>query len=313
MPKNPKLTGILAAVSANIIFGAAFPFTKFLFDANISYYAMLSWRFLFACAAMGLLAVFGVFRLRFRGKKIIKLLPIALCEPCLYFIFESYGIDRTTAAESSAIIATIPIGVMLASFFFLREKIRPLQILAVIVSVAGVIVMLVGGSFDASFSIAGYLFLFAAVAAAVFYNIGVRRVIDEFSSVEITFATTVAGMLFFNGIALVRYGLFERDMSPMLLPFATQDRAMILASILFLAFASSIAAFILINISIARIGPTRASTFAGFTALVSVVGGMLFIGERLSLIKLAGIALVVLGVYGANRRTKPKEPEIQAL
>ena len=38
---------------------------------------------------------------------------LALCEPCLYFVFEGYAIQYTTASQAGMIVATLPLAVML--------------------------------------------------------------------------------------------------------------------------------------------------------------------------------------------------------
>lgn len=298
--KNTMTRGISAAIAANMMFGAAFPFTKFIFDAGISYYTMLSWRFLTAFVIMGLLGLTGILKINLRGKRVLRLIPVVLCEPCIYFIVESFGIDLTTASESAAIIALIPIGVIALSRLILKEKTGAPVTAAILLSVAGVIMIVAAGSFSLSFNIAGYLFLFAAVAAAAFYNIGVRKVSDEFTGTEIAFAATIGGSVLFSAAALIKHGFADGDLSQLLTVFHGSNVTLNIISMLFLTVMSSIMGFILINYAIASIGPARTSSFSGITTLVSVAGGMLFLRERPSPLQLCGMAVVIFAVWAAN-------------
>ena len=52
------------------------------------------------------------------------LLLLALCEPCLYFIFESYALTYTTASEAGMVTSLQPIIVAVAAFYFLKEQLH---------------------------------------------------------------------------------------------------------------------------------------------------------------------------------------------
>ena len=63
-----------------------------------------------------------------RKKDIPIFLLLALCEPFIYFIFETYGLKETGSPTISAmVIATIPIFSIAAGLFFFKEKINAIQ------------------------------------------------------------------------------------------------------------------------------------------------------------------------------------------
>ena len=57
----------------------------------------------------------GVIHIDYKTKKPWPLLRMTLYLPAAYFIFETYGIELTSASESGTIIACIPIFTVLAS------------------------------------------------------------------------------------------------------------------------------------------------------------------------------------------------------
>ena len=63
---------------------------------------------------------------------------MALCEPCLYFIFEAKAVENTTASQAGLITAMLPILVMVAAAIFLKERIGARSWLGATVAVGGV-------------------------------------------------------------------------------------------------------------------------------------------------------------------------------
>jgi drug/metabolite transporter (DMT)-like permease len=295
--RKKNITGMAAAFGGNIIFGFTFVFTKQILNAGMSPYALLSWRFAIASLTLALLSTCGVFKMRLRGKRLLRLLPVSLAEPCLYFVCESYGIARTTASESGTIIAFIPIAVLILSRLIFKERHTRGQFIGVLLSVIGIICVVLSGGFSASFSLSGYILLFGAVISASFYNIGVRWLGNEFNTAEITFGTNVLGLLFF-GLLGCGEGLLKGDFAGMwLLPLYNPQ---VLTNILLLALGASIGAFMMVIYAIGAIGPTRSSSFAGITTITSIVFGLLLLGERMLPWQLIGAAMIIVGVWGAN-------------
>ncbi|MCL2496860.1 MAG: DMT family transporter [Clostridiales bacterium] len=303
--QKKSILGMAAAMSGNIIFGFTFVFTKHILNAGMSAYALLSWRLVIATLTMLALAACGVLKINFKGKKPLRLLPLGLCEPCLYFICESIGIARTTASESGTIIAFIPICVLLFSRLVFKERHTTGQFIGVLLSVTGIICVVSAGGLSASLSVSGYACLFGAVIIAGFYNMGVRRLVGEFSSAEITFGTNIMGLVFFVLLAGGE-GLIKGHAAVMwLLPI--QD-PLILLYIILLAVGASAGAFMLIIYAISKIGPTRSSSFAGFSTITSILFGLIILGERMLTWQIAGAALIIAGVWGANHFARHAPP-----
>jgi drug/metabolite transporter (DMT)-like permease len=310
--RKKNVGGMAAAIGGNIIFGFTFVFTKQVLNAGMPPYALLAWRLIIASAVMAILAACGVFKLRFKGKRLLRLLPVGLAEPCLYFVGESYGIARTTASESGTIIALIPIAVLILARLILKERPTRGQFCGVLLSVIGVICVVLAGGFSARFSLSGYALLFGAVITASFYNIGVRRAGNEFNSAEITFGTNMLGLLFFTLLACGE-GLMKGNLAAAwLLPFHNPQ---VLQNILLLALGASIGAFMLVIFAIGVIGPTRSSSFAAITTMTSILFGAMLLNERLLPWQLAGAAMIIAGVWAANHfvaQVLPREAEKSA-
>ena len=73
------------------------------------------------------------------------------------------------------------------------------------------------------------------------------------------------------------------------------------ASIGYLSIVSSIAAFMLYNYSTTVISTVRSASFSNIITVVSVLAGILILGEFLSIPQLICCVLIVIGVLGVNR------------
>ena len=109
----------------------------------------------------------------------------------------------TTSGFSSVMISLIPVVSMLSGIFFLKEVPSLLQYCFTALSVLGVTVMTLSSKADGTVSLLGILLLFGAVISSVAYNIMSRKISDEFSPLERTYAMTLIGMLIFVFIAVV--------------------------------------------------------------------------------------------------------------
>ena len=103
--------GVLAALGTEALYAFSFVFTK---DAvgRVSPLTLLGWRFVVAFAALLLLMLFRVVRVRVTRATLAALLVLALLQPVLYYVGETVGV-RTTASESAIIIASIPVVTLL--------------------------------------------------------------------------------------------------------------------------------------------------------------------------------------------------------
>jgi len=121
-------------------------------------------------------------------KNHLSLAAIACFEPGIYFIFETAGIQRTSASSASIIIAAVPAVVALAAAVFLNEKISLKSWIGIILSISGVFLLTLfeNGTGGSSSNLIGNLFVFLAVLSAAAYMIIVRKVATGLSTLQIT-------------------------------------------------------------------------------------------------------------------------------
>ena len=129
-----------------------------------------------------------------------------------------------------------------------------------------------------------------------FYSVFVEKAAD-FTEAEITYIQLCAGALVFVVIALIKSFANNTTAELIALPF---DNIHFLIAVLYQGIGCSILAFFMSNAAITRIGVNCASSFIGASTVVSILAGMLILGEPFSLIQLAGAIIIIAGIYIAN-------------
>ena len=83
---------------------------------------ILALRWTLASVIFACLIGAGRIRINLRGKNMKFLLLTGLTEPCIYSVFEIYGLKYSSASISSIFIATIPCATLLVSILFFHKK-----------------------------------------------------------------------------------------------------------------------------------------------------------------------------------------------
>ena len=291
---------MLAAVLGNCIWGFSFLFTKLgLRDAEPT--ALLFWRFLFAVIALNIVALRQKASLRLKGKPWPKLMLMGLCEPVLYFLFESHGILNSTATFSGVMIALIPIMALLMAALFMKEIPTLRQVLFSVLSVAGVVVLsLEQTGSGGSTSILGVLLLLGAVISGAAYTMLSRLSSREFSAFSRTYWMFTEGFVFFTLLALIQYrGNFAALLEPM-------RHWNFVLSALFLGLASSVTGYFLINYSATYLPVAQMTAFVNITTLVSIFAGVVLLREKATAVLPLASAAILVGVWGVQTYTRER-------
>ena len=223
-------------------------------------------------------------------------------EPGLYFVFETIGLQHTTAPKAALIIALTPIAVMLFAFLFLGERSSPWSLLGIVMSLAGIAV-LIGGDKQFHWALGGHLLgdllILGAVISAALYIVCARDLGRTHSALEITSMQTLYGALFY----LVPF-LLE---SPNIQWSAVSGRS--LGAVAYLTVFATFGAFLCYNYGLTKVAASRASVFINGIPVVTAIGAWLLLGEKLTMIQATGGFLVLLGVYLANLPGSQTEPQ----
>ena len=305
---NRRTAALLAVIGGNTIFGFSFIFSKLALQITMPS-ILIAARFLTAFALLNIIAFAGrririsdgqggsrpLVRFSLRGKPVRDILLLALFQPILYFLCESYGIVFTSASFAGTIIAVIPIAGVVADVVIMHSPISPKQIICAVLSAAGVAVTTIGAEGMRSSALGLLLLMGAVVSGALFYVFS-KRSGGHYNPLEQTYVMFAMGSLVYVIFAAVQC----RGEFPRLVGEAFSE-PMFLIGVLYLAVLSSVAAFILLNYGTVRVTVSEASIFANLTTVISIIAGVVFLHESFTLFQAAGAAIIVASVYAASR------------
>lgn len=284
-----------AAFASNFIFGFSFLFSNIaLRYATPS--VLLALRFVFAFVILNILALLGIIKISFKGKRLRGVIFMGLMQPVAYFYCESYGIMNSSATFAAVMIALVPIGAMLYSALFMKETPTFLQFVFGVISVAGVILISGGGG---GATPKGVILLIGAIAAAVGFNAASRKSAADFSAFERTYIMfAVASVVFTAAAVMENRGNIAALCAPLQNP-------QFLIAIFYLGVLSSVAAFGLINYANTHLPISRTTVFSNVITVVSIFAGIVILRDTdLSLGNILFSAMIIAGIWGVQHFAK---------
>lgn len=216
------------------------------------------------------------------------LLFMALCEPCLYFIFEAKAVENTTASQAGMITAMLPILVMIAAALILKERVSGRAWVGAIIAVTGVCWLTLSSAptVDAPNPLLGNSLELLAMLCATGYTIALKALTERYTPFFLTALQAFTGCFFYF---------------PMLfLPSTRQPDAFHLApglAVLYLGAVITLGAYGLYNYGLKHVPANKAASFVNLIPIFSVFLGWLLLGETLTSIQAIAGGIIMAGVY----------------
>ncbi len=279
---------------AMTFWGASFVFIKIVYKYT-GPITMIFSRLIIASIILMTIYVINKKREKIDKKDYLLFFVMGFTEPFLYFIGEGYGMKYVSSTHASVIIATIPIFAMLASMVFYKEKVSLTNMLGVIISFSGILIMIGIKVLNEKGSIIGILLMFFAVFAAVANSLLIFRLGDKYSSLTIiTFQNLVGAFLFLPMFLFLEAGNFSYSM------FNSE----FIISILFLAIFPSVLSFLLYISVLKKIGVTKTSVFSNLIPIITGIFSFILLGSRFNLREVFGVLIVIAGLFLTQRSQK---------
>ncbi|MCW4045394.1 MAG: DMT family transporter [Candidatus Bathyarchaeota archaeon] len=218
-----------------------------------------------------------------------------------YQLFFINGISFTTATNSSLIIATTPIFIVLFSAALHVEKITSRIVQGVILSFAGIVMIILGSGKPLSFTEQSWIGDLLTIANPICwgsYTVLSKPMLKEYSPLKLTAITMAIGTV---PLILVA--------TPSL---STENwTAISINSWLSLAFSAVFAisiGYVAWYIGVNRIGTSRTALYENLVTVFAVASAWILLSENMTAIQIVGAALVFVSLYMA-RRNNGKQPK----
>ncbi|TSA35030.1 MAG: DMT family transporter [Porphyromonadaceae bacterium] len=222
---------------------------------------------------------------------------MAIFEPLLYFLGESYGMKLVTPTTGAVIVSTIPLLTPVAAWLFFHEKISWIKVAGIAVSFTGVLLVLLGKDLTLIASPTGVALMLVATLSAVSYSLMIAKLAAKYKPLTIVQIQSILGAFLFLPIFLFT------DLKETMQIHPTWESIL---PLIFLAIFPSSLSFIFFTAAVREIGITRANVFTNFIPVFTAIFSFFILSEPFTGTKMLGIPLVLTGLMLAQLTLKKK-------
>ena len=172
------------------------------------------------------------------------------------------------------------------------ERMSRRQIAGSALAFAGMVLVVLNGRFVLHLSPHGDLLALCAAWLWVFYSMVVKRLAGRYPALFIT------RKVFFYGLLTI---LPVFALKPFDVAWHLLTRPVVWGNLLFLGIVASMLCYLLWNAAMLRLGAVRTTNYIYLNPLVTILTAALCIDERITPVALAGAALILYGMWRAER------------
>ncbi len=294
MTKSFQLNPYIAGILFSVFIGFSFLAIKIALSYGTAL-EILTYRFNFALVGVGLLLLFRIKKLDFRKLKNKSVFLLGTFY-ILFMILQIIGLHFADSVEGALLFAIIPILVQIIARIFLGEKMTPLQTFFICLSVGGLMIMIVMGTREISVNPLGTLFLVLASVCMASSNIFMRSQREQYTPFEMTTSIILQGVVVFN-LSTIAYGLIQGTLSHYFQPLT---HITFVFSTLYLGVFCILASSALMGYMQKRLKAAKASLFANLATAISIVVGIVILGEVFRVYHIICAMAIIIGVVGVN-------------
>lgn len=289
----------LALLTTSLIWGLAPPVIKYSLY-YISPLSFLFYRFLIVSLVLAIPLCLKVIRARPQPKDWAKYLFLGFLGTPLTLIVLFYGIQKTTAIDSSIIGVITPILVILGGAFFLKEKITKQERSGIFLILLGTLVTIIQPILETGQTIAqnllGNTLVFLSTLSWAAFSLLSRKekALDPFI---LTASSFILGLLILLPVLTVHYSLFTVHFNA-------------LPGILYMALLGSVIAYFTYIYGFSKIEASEATLFTYLQPLFAVPISVIFLKEKITPPFAAGAILIVAGLVVCETRRRLTLPVI---
>ena len=269
------------------------------------------WRWLIAALALAPFALPGIMAQRaLIRRSAVLIAQLAVTGVVLFQLLVYVGLHTTTAVNGVLLNSAAPLFFMLCSWLMERERATGGQVMGMLVSFAGILIILARGDVahlrEVQFH-AGDGWVLLAMAIWGVYSVLLKRRELVLGGVLLLFLTAATGVVLM--LPLLLWGALHAPTAAGLagwwglrLP-AGQE----IAAVFYIALCASVASFMCWNRGVAVLGANAAGVSLHLLPAFGTLLAIIFLGERFEGFHAAGIATILVGVVVASRAAPKRE------
>ena len=224
------------------------------------------------------------------------LLALAFTGVALFQCLVYLGLRTTPAVNAVLLNSSFPLFMLLCSWVMERERASRRQVLGMLISLAGILIIVCRGDPAALLHLelnAGDAWILLAMPVWGVYSVLLKRCPAELGGFALLFVISLAGTLMLLPGALIAASLG----APMRWPGAPEA-----LGVLYMAIFASVLAYVCWNRGVAVVGANAAGFTVHLLPAFGTVLAIVFLGESFAGFHAAGIATILAGVLLATGR-----------
>ena len=297
--KNQNVLFAYLSISiAVLLYGTTLTATKICLE----YYStpqLMAFR-MFISSILFLPFIFTLYKnIKIEKKDIKLILLMMLCEPCLYFLFETNALKYTTSGQAGIVSSLEPVILVIAARIILKEKFVKIVYLGLFISIIGSILLSLSSDVTelAPNPLLGNFLELIAIILTDTCVITTKYLMDRYPPFFLAGISVIGGSLFFTGLNIFTGGSFDIVLNTSIF------------LVLYLGILT-VVAYALYNFGICTLPASKFWPFLFMLPVAAVFFGWFFPGETFNLKQFSACILVFLGIYICQINTKKKVVKI---
>jgi drug/metabolite transporter (DMT)-like permease len=287
-------------VFVNTMWGLSFILSKHALNVGFSPMTLAFMRYVVAVLVLVPAVFLKEKKMRLQKRDILPVLASGLLGITLYYLFEYQGIKLTTTVNASLILAAIPVLTLITDALAMKQRLLPRQGLGCLLSLLGVWLVVRFGGTEGQASIVGDVLVMGASLTWVGYIFVSRNLRARYSSLAMNAWQGLAGLLTLLPLSLMEKGSWQ--------PVPVSGWLCVVG----LGLVCSALCYFLYGDALKHLSPVASAIFINLIPVVTILGGVAFLNERVTLMQLAGGLVIVLSIFLVNLPSKETAKEIVA-
>lgn len=231
----------------------------------------------------------------------LRVLGLGLVGHVIFQVAFIYGIDLTLTGNAALLLSTSPVWVLVIASALGRERFSLAILLGVVTTLAGMAILITGGSQAVGGAGLGDLLVLGAALSWGSFTVFARRITKRRGALEVTAWTLWAALPFVVGAGIPELLRLDWSAVPVGIWFGTAYTGIFGIAI----------AYLLWSRGVKTIGQSRTAVYQNLVPVIALATAWLWLGETPTAQQLGGAAVILSGVAvarglaGRRRRSGP--------
>jgi drug/metabolite transporter (DMT)-like permease len=219
----------------------------------------------------------------------------------LYFILQNIALLYSFASNVGVLLTISPFFTAVLSYFVLKdEKLRSKFFIGFGITLAGVFLISYNGNQVLKLNPIGDMMAVMAAFSWAVYSVLMKKVSSYNHNTILS-----TRKIFFYGLVFLIPALVYTDFHFSVAKFYDIG---IIGNMLFLALGASAVTYVMWNDALGILGPVKTSMYLYATPIMTMAFSVAVLRERITVMSLAGVALILGGIYFAERKSVEEPP-----